>query len=151
MKRELSQAEEVAELRAELWPGDDWRLAWGAEFLEGLARVLPDNPAVSGLLGACYTDLCRYEEALAVDRRTVALDPGDAVAWYNLACSLALLERREDAFSALERSVELGFADPEAMEGDSDLESLRETPRFARLMRAARKTAAAHRRNGAEE
>lgn len=148
--KELPQEEEIAELRAELWPGDDPRLAWCAEFLEGLARALPDNAAVSGVLGACYTDLCRYEEALAVDRRTVALDPSDAVAWYNLGCSLALLGRREDAFAALERSVELGFADPETMEGDADLESLRETPRFARLMRAARKMAAARQSPEAE-
>lgn len=138
---ELTREEELGELRAALWPGDDWRLTWGAEFAAGLAKALPHDARVSGMLGGFLTDLGRYEEALAVDERTVELDPSDAVAWYNLACSQALLGKADAAFASLELAAERGFADAEAMDTDSDLDSIRGVPRFAKLARAVRANA----------
>ncbi|HSM13366.1 MAG TPA: tetratricopeptide repeat protein [Thermoanaerobaculia bacterium] len=72
--------------------------------------------------------------ALALELAT-ELRPGDAVAWYNLACARARLGRTEDALEALATSVRRGL--PEGMrppEQDPDLESLRELPAFARIL-----------------
>ena len=133
---EPGSEEEIEEIRSALWPGDDFRLTWGAEFLEGLAKALPEHAGLSGMLGGLYTDLGRYEEALAADERTVALDPSSAEAWYNLGCSQSLLGRAGDAYRSISRAIELGFDDGEAMEKDEDLEFLRRGPLYGKLLRA---------------
>ena len=47
----------------------------------------------------------------------------------------ALLGRVEDAFDCLEKAVNEGFRDKAWFEHDSDLDSLREEPRFAELLK----------------
>lgn len=53
---------------------------------------------------------------------------------YNLACALARAGSRRPALEALEKAVELGFADAAAMNADRDLTSLHEEPRYAALL-----------------
>jgi hypothetical protein len=55
--------------------------------------------------------------------------------WYNLGCSLALLNRRAEALDALTRAVSLGYRDHRWMSEDSDLRSLREDQQFKALLR----------------
>lgn len=133
--------EELEEIRSLLWPGDDYRPAWAAEFLEGLAAKMPDDSRVSGLLACALTELGRHEEALAEDLRTVGLAPLDPDAWYNLGCSYSLLEREGEAERAIERAIELGFGDAGQMEEDDDLAFLRTRPAYARLLTAIRRAA----------
>jgi predicted esterase len=56
------------------------------------------------------------------------------VVWYNVACVRAQSGRPKPALDALERAVELGFDDFELMETDADLQSLRDTERYAALI-----------------
>jgi hypothetical protein len=56
---------------------------------------------------------------------------------YNAACAAALAGGRAEALTWLERAVEAGFADAQHLRKDSDLESLREEPAFARLVERA--------------
>ena len=65
-------------------------------------------------------------------------DPDDAIAWYNLACSYAVLGMIEPAFSALQRSLELGYRFLNRLRRDPDLKALRRDPRFARSSAAFR-------------
>ncbi len=85
-------------------------------------------------LGHLYTREGRHEDGLRVDRTLVRLLPHDATARYNLACSLALTARIDDALDELELSVELGYRDASFLEGDSDLDALRGEERFRRLV-----------------
>jgi hypothetical protein len=48
------------------------------------------------------------------------------------------LGHADEAISALERSIELGYADPEHLETDADLASLRAVERFQALVRRLR-------------
>jgi|688.fasta_scaffold01118_37 Flp pilus assembly protein TadD len=110
----------------------------GLEFLvefygEELARH-PDNEPVRFELAHLFTRLGRYAEGLAVDRELVARHPEDAIARYNLACSLALTGALEEALERLEESVELGYEDGPAMAADPDLERLRGSARFQALL-----------------
>ena len=57
---------------------------------------------------------------------------------YNLACALARAGSRRAALEALEKAVELGFADAAGMAADADLATLREEPRFVALLAALR-------------
>ncbi len=74
----------------------------------------------------------------SVSRAGAALLPDDPTWRYNLACSLALLKRDDDALSELEQAIELGFRDVALIQRDSDLSALRKLPRFTALMKKAR-------------
>jgi len=121
--------------------GDDERFE--LDFMEGLVRQDPCNEDALMLLGHAYTRLGDYEKGLDIDRRLVRLRPSDSTAFYNLACSCALTGKREEAFSAMEHAVMLGYDDAEYMTTDPDLASVRNDPRFPKLLnRIKRRTAA---------
>lgn len=106
-----------------------------AEFLAVEVRRNPRNVDALAELGQAYSRLGRLEEGLSVDRQLVRLVPENPTAHYNLACSLALLGRPDEALDALERAVELGYDDAEFLQEDDDLASLRGEERFRRLVR----------------
>jgi tetratricopeptide (TPR) repeat protein len=103
-------------------------------FFEGVLRRNPRDTDVIEILGGLYTREGRIDEGLRMDRRLVRLLPENATAHYNLACSLALKNRRSDAMRALERAVELGYRDVEWLLQDPDLEGLKGHPAFKALV-----------------
>ncbi|HUR28152.1 MAG TPA: tetratricopeptide repeat protein [Planctomycetota bacterium] len=112
-----------------------------AEVLGFEARERPDNSAALVSLGMVLTQLGRYQEGLAIDRRLVELHPEDSTAHYNLGCSLALLGERESALDALEEAVRKGYDDAPHLMLDPDLASLHAEPRFQALRQALEKRA----------
>lgn len=112
----------------------------GLEFLADfygtdLARR-PGNLEVLGELGHVLTRLGRYEEGLAVDRELARHEPEDPNVLYNLACSLALTGRSDEAFRTLDCAILHGYADAEHLAADEDLAALRSDERFAALLRS---------------
>ena len=105
------------------------------DFLERVMGRLPQDVDVLEALGDLYTRVGRYEDGLEVDRKLSKLEPDDMTIWYNLACSLALLNRRDSALQALKRAIELGYSDHEWMSRDHDLQSLREDREFKSLLK----------------
>jgi Flp pilus assembly protein TadD len=105
-----------------------------AEFLGRASRRHPERLEPLAELATVLTRLGRLEEGLAADERLVQLAPEDPTVRYNLACSLALLGRKEAALEALERAAALGYDDAEQLETDADLASLRAEPRFKTLV-----------------
>lgn len=110
----------------------------GLEFLvDFLTIAVDEHPAnVDALaeLGHALSRLGRCEEGLTIDRRLVGLLPENPEARYNLACSLALCGRPDEAFAALEHAVDLGYTDVDHLQHDEDLRSLRSSPRWAALV-----------------
>lgn len=106
-------------------------------FLESLRNRCPRNRLILEALGELYTKIGRYDEGLQVDLELTRLTPREALAWYNLGCSYALVGRKDDAFEALSRAVDLGYGDAGWMSRDHDLDSLRDDPRFKRLVTRA--------------
>lgn len=104
------------------------------DFLEKIMKRLPEDVDVLEALGDLYTRVGRYEDGLAVDRTLARIQPGDSNVWYNLGCSLALLNKRDEALKALRHAVELGYTDREWMCRDSDLKSLRDDGDFKTLL-----------------
>jgi tetratricopeptide (TPR) repeat protein len=106
--------------------------------LEFLGRILEREPFFVDALRAHANNLAatgQYGRALQIDRRLVRLMPEDSIAWYNLACSFAVLGMIEPSFSALQKSLELGYRHVARLRRDRDLKLLRRDPRFARLLR----------------
>ncbi|MBN1422715.1 MAG: tetratricopeptide repeat protein [Planctomycetes bacterium] len=80
----------------------------------------------------------RFPEAIQHFRRALEVDPKDVLSLYNLACAYALAGQAGEALDALEAAVDNGFEDPEHIEADPDLESLRDRDRFKRIVERAR-------------
>ncbi|HTQ32184.1 MAG TPA: hypothetical protein VMI53_13315 [Opitutaceae bacterium] len=104
------------------------------KFFESIHRRDPRYADVIEILGGLYTKTGRVTDGLRMDRKLVRLQPDNATAHYNLACSLALVKRRADALRALERAIALGYDDAEWMQQDPDLEGLKESPAFKKLI-----------------
>jgi Flp pilus assembly protein TadD len=100
---------------------------------EAHSRGRPDDLEALRVLAYLYSSQGRHEDALREDLRLVAAAPERADLHYDLACSQALLGRKDDAFASLERAVALGFGDPALLDEDDDLASLRADPRWAPL------------------
>jgi tetratricopeptide (TPR) repeat protein len=103
-------------------------------FFEGLAKKNPNYADALIPLAAAYTRKGLYEKGLKIDQRLAQLRKEDPVVHYNLACSFALVGKKDEAFQALERSIQLGYSDFEHLKKDSDLKSLRSDVRFQTLL-----------------
>ena len=103
-------------------------------FFESVLRRNPGYAIVVELLGSLYTRQGRIADGLKMDRKLVKLQPGNATAHYNLACSLALSKRKSAALRELRRAVKLGYRDFDWMQQDPDLEALKHDPNFQSLI-----------------
>jgi Flp pilus assembly protein TadD len=108
-------------------------LEFQARFFGVVAQRYPRDPEALSELGHALTRLQRYEEGLAVDRQLVRMVPENETAHYNLACSLALCGRTDEALDTLAEAMRLGYDDLGHLLTDDDLTSLREEPRFREL------------------
>jgi tetratricopeptide (TPR) repeat protein len=102
-------------------------------FMEGLVRRDPDYVDALQLLGDHYTQRGRYADGLKVDERLARLEPGNAVIFYNLACSYSLTDQFDRAALALERAFQIGYADFEWLSKDPDLDKLRQQPQYREI------------------
>ena len=103
-------------------------------FFENLHRRMPKDVKTASILAHLYTEVGQVEDGLRIDRKLVRLTPEDPTAHYNLACSLALKERFDDAVAALRNAVSFGYQDFNWMREDPDLAKLREYPAFSNFL-----------------
>ena len=67
-------------------------------------------------------------------RDVLAQDPPFALLYYNVACAESLAGRLDDAIAHLRRGVELNEELRDFAKRDSDLDALRDDPRFRELV-----------------
>lgn len=108
--------------------------AFEISFYESVLRRDPRYAEVVEILGGLYTKAGRVADGLKMDRRLVKLDPDNATAHYNLACSLALSRRKTDALRTLDHAIALGYDDHDWMSKDPDLRTLKGNPGFEALL-----------------
>jgi tetratricopeptide (TPR) repeat protein len=108
--------------------------AFDIAFFESVLKREPGYADVIELLGGLYTKTGRIADGLKMDRKLVKLQPDNATARYNLACSLALSKRKADALRALVEAVKLGYTDYDWMSQDPDLENLKNAREFQALL-----------------
>ncbi|HTA58306.1 MAG TPA: winged helix-turn-helix domain-containing protein [Candidatus Baltobacteraceae bacterium] len=99
---------------------------------EGVA-LLPEEPLIGSLLGLFFAMTGKAGKALDCLTRACAIPKSFGHAhhsYYQFACILAVLERREAAFEWLQRSVSNGFACWPFFLSDPCLKNLRELPAF---------------------
>lgn len=74
-----------------------------------------------------------FKGAETLIRTLIEIDGDNFVPWYNLACSLSMQGRTEDAGPALEKSIELGFSDLTTLQSDPHMAAVRRTANYRRL------------------
>ena len=108
-------------------------------FLEGLVRRDPAYVEALQILGDDYTQRGRIEEGLRVDQQLSQLEPQNPLVFYNLACSLSLAGKLDEAAQAVESALDLGYRDFKWLARDPDLKALRKHPHYARLREKMRR------------
>ncbi len=94
----------------------------------------PDDARALYLAAGALATLGDSARARQWARRAVAMDPDDSAVLYNVACAYAILRLTDSAIDCLEQAVANGFGHWQWIEHDSDLDSLREHPRFKALL-----------------
>ena len=108
-----------------------------AAFMSAFADRIKDRTAdgwyVSVQKGSTVVE---KERAVQFAKQAMQVDPDDPMLLYNVACTYAQLDMLDDALTALEHAVEGGWGDKNWIEHDSDLDSLRDTPRYKAIVKA---------------
>jgi adenylate cyclase len=101
-------------------------------------KLVPDDERALYLGAGCLSSLGDSGRAREWAKRAVAMEPDDSAVLYNVACVYALLGLADSAIDCLERSLTNGFGHWEWIEHDSDLDALRQHPRFLTLLQRRR-------------
>lgn len=104
-------------------------------YREALALNKDDVAANRGLTEALF-DAGRTDEARQQAQATLTLEPDDAATMFTLARCYAAQKDKKSALLWLQRAVDAGFADREALMADPSLELIREDRGFKRLLQA---------------
>lgn len=115
-------------LRQERW-------SEAAEILQSVTRADPNLGSAWFDLGYALHAAGRWDDAIAAHLRAAESPEFRGGAWYNVACAHAQKGDKEQALTALEKSLAAGFyAKPQAVMNDRDLLTLHSEPRFERLL-----------------
>jgi len=106
------------------------------KLIEERLELNPDDARATNLGATIQARFGDRERTIDYINRSLAIDPEDSGMLYNIACSYALLGMTEEALSSLETALDKGFGHKEWLEHDSDLNSIRGTPRFQALTQA---------------
>lgn len=75
-----------------------------------------------------------YQKALEQYDKVLKIDDCQPTAHYNIACTHSLRKKLDDAFKALEKSIDCGFQDFRWFQKDPDLDNLRDDPRYKKIL-----------------
>ena len=104
------------------------------QFFESIYQKNPADSSVVELLAHLYTKLGRISDGLRMDRKMIRLQPENPTAHYNLACSLALKNRKSEAVKALRDAIAYEYSDWDWLLQDPDLETLHDYSPFQDLL-----------------
>jgi tetratricopeptide (TPR) repeat protein len=113
----------------------NWQAA-AADF-DVITHTDPSNSFAWLHLGASRHKLGQYEQAITAYKH-IENDPQfGAPALYREAASLAQLNRKNDALTALDKAVDAGFARPQTIQQDADFTALQNDPAFIKIVAKA--------------
>lgn len=130
----VAQDDSMREAQTALQEG---RFADAAKAFKAIVEEDGENENAVFMLGYSLHMSGKIEEALKYHKMAAESESFGPIATYNIGCAYALLGDQEKALSALEKALEVGFNQTMQFEEDSDLDSLRTSPRFAVLVAKA--------------
>jgi tetratricopeptide (TPR) repeat protein len=118
------------------YQGKNWSEA--ARLYDELTKANPQNGRYWYRLGVAEQAQQQHERALAAFTQAKSHGAPLAMVAYNLACVYATMDRRDEAFAGLKEALQAGFAQPEQMNSDADLATVRSDERFPSLLEQAK-------------
>jgi serine/threonine protein kinase/tetratricopeptide (TPR) repeat protein len=106
----------------------------GLQVAEKHLELNPDDARALYLGASGWVELGERDRALDWAKRAHAIDPEDAAVLYNVACIYSTAGLLDDALACLDRAIQNGFGHREWLNNDSDLDPLRNDPRFQSLL-----------------
>ncbi|CAN5331500.1 hypothetical protein BH23GEM2_BH23GEM2_06030 [soil metagenome] len=94
----------------------------------------PDDSRACQLGAGAAANLGESDAATEYARRALTINPDDPLLLYNIACMHAMLGNSDEAMNCLERAGDKGYGQKDWVEHDSDLDSLRDLPRFQAIV-----------------
>jgi serine/threonine protein kinase/Flp pilus assembly protein TadD len=94
----------------------------------------PDDARACQLGAIVAAGLDLRDAARDYARRALTINPDDPLLLYNISCMYALLGDSNEALDCLEKAVDKGYGQKDWVAHDADLDSLREMPRFKRIV-----------------
>lgn len=113
----------------------------GANWFRRHGSDLPQLGLTKRELGAIHVDQglrhlthARFARAAREFEQAIENEPGNEIAWYNLACTYSRWSKVDRALAALEKAIENGFDDTKHMANDTDLDNIRSTPGYRAMI-----------------
>ena len=94
----------------------------------------PDHTMAISNRGYVSARLGEYDKAMDDFLSAVSLQPDNPMIYYNLACVYSLNEDTERAIKYLDKALFSGFRNTQWIKDDTDLQAVRETEAFQRLL-----------------
>jgi hypothetical protein len=104
-----------------------------ASFREAVEKDPQRAEAYNGV-GVTFYARADYDEALAWYKRALEANPDFGDAFYNMACVYAVTERKDLALRYLRLAALNSYAQPDSIEKDGDLASLRDDPLYRQIL-----------------
>lgn len=109
-----------------------WR---GIEAAKARLIANPDDTRALYMGANGFVALGRFEQGLEWATQALAIDPDEPMVLYNVACVQSLANKYDDALDTLEKAVRNGLKQKGWLEHDSNLDPLRRSPRYKKLIR----------------
>lgn len=109
-------------------------LEFEIKFYEGILDKSPEFIEALTALGNLYTKAGNYKKGLTIDLKLLGLRPQDSIVLYNLACSYSLLNELDNALKFIKHAIECGYDNIDYLYADTDLDNLKNDPRFKEYM-----------------
>jgi len=100
-----------------------------------IAGLDPYDAAVHVMLGNSFLNDRNYRKAEEHYLKALDIEPNEYIALYNLACVYSLQKKIDRAIEWLQRAIDAGYNDFGWMEKDTDLDNLRDDPRYKEIIR----------------
>ncbi len=109
-------------------------LEFEIDFFEKVVEEDPTYIEALVQLGSSYAKKGNYDKSLTIDKKLIRISPRDPYGYYNLSCNYAMIGKKKLALDALEKSVDLGYNDYEHIKKDPDLDGVRRSLRFRKIL-----------------
>jgi len=107
----------------------------GINLAEEHLKLNPDDARAVYMAANGMAALGQTEQGRQWADRALAMRPEDGMLLYNVGCIYSLLNCREEAVSTLEKAVKYGVTQKGWYEHDSNLDAVRDHPRFRKLLK----------------
>jgi putative intracellular protease/amidase len=125
-------AAQLRERASAAWQARDWEKS--AELYRAIVKQDDRDAEAWHHLGYALHALGKLDEALAAHQKAAEFPATKVKGTYNVACVHAMKGNKDEAFEWLRRAVDAGFKEADHLRQDEDLASLRDDPRFARML-----------------